>query len=173
MAPLSPSNTPRFRVHYETVGQQHTLQVRSHSSPASVGTFLNSYFSAFGTTLATVLIDFVDWAPAGSDIFNPVTTGIEGLSYTGGSSAPENAAWEYTFQGRTTGGKRVRVGQFGALFLTSDYKISPTESSPIDAVIAALVAAGGLIVGIDDLIPIWKTYATVKPNDHWVKKLRA
>lgn len=172
MAPISPDNTPRFRCHYETVGREHTLQVRSHASPSFVGSFLDSYFSAFGVTIATMTVDFVDWAPAGSDIFNPVVTGIEANNYVGGSEIPENAAWTYTFIGRTSGGKRVRFTQYGALFLGVDYRISAGESSPIDAVVAVLVGAGALIVGIDDLVPIWHAYADCNVNDHWVKRLR-
>ena len=172
MAPLAPNSTPRFRCHYKIVGQDHTLQVRSHSSPAFVGTFLDSYFSAFGVTIATMDVDIVEWAPTGSDIFKPVTTGIEGNNYVGGSEAPENAAWSYTFIGRTSGGRRVRFTQFGALFLGVDYRIDAGESSPIDAVVAVLVGAGGLVVGIDDLTPVWHTYADCNANDHWVKRLR-
>jgi len=82
------------------------------------------------------------------------------------------AAWAYTFLGRTSGGRRVRFTQFGALFLGVDYRIVAGESSPIDAVVAVLQAASGLIVGIDDLTPVWKTYADCGVNDHWIKNLR-
>jgi len=172
MAPLSPDNTPRFRCHYTILSHQHTLQVRSHASPAFVGTFLDNYFTAFGVTIGNMTLDFVDWAPVGSDIFNPVTTGQEGNTYVGGTSSPEMAAWAYTFLGRTSGGRRVRFTQFGALFLGVDYRIVAGESSPIDAVVAVLQAASGLIVGIDDLTPVWKTYADCGVNDHWIKNLR-
>ena len=172
MAPLAPSNTARFRVFYTIMGDQHSLQVRSTSSPAALGVILDNYFSAFGVTIANLVIDTVDWAPAGSDIFNPITTGIEGNTYTGGTFTAEQRAWEYTFVGRTAGGRRVRFSQFGALFLGGDYRIVAGESAPIDAVVAVLQGAGGNILGIDGLVPTWKTYANSAVNDHWVKVLR-
>lgn len=172
MAPLPPNNTPRFRWHYTTMGHQHTIQLRSHESPGFLGGLMDNYFSALGVTCAGIVLDNVEFAPSGSDIFNPVVTGIEGTLYTGGSFLPENEAWAYTFIGRTTGGRRVRITQYGALFLGNDYRIIAGESSPIDAAIAVLVGASGSIRGIDDLTPVWKTYVDCQVNDHWVKQLR-
>lgn len=173
MTALAPSNTPRFRAFYTTVGHQHSLQVRSPYSPAALGGFLINYFNAFGVTCAGAVLDYVDFAPAGSDIFNPVTTGIEGHVFTGGTVlSNEVAAWEYNFIGRTSGGRRVRYSRFGALFLGVDYRIVAGESSPIDAVVAALQAAGSNLLGIDGLTPVWKSYADCGVNDHWVKALR-
>lgn len=173
MAPLPPNNTPRFRAFYTTVGHQHSLQIRSPYSPAALGGFLTNYFNAFGVTCATAVLDYVDFAPAGSDIFNPVTTGVEGTTFTGGTVlGNEVAAWEYNFIGRTSGGRRVRYSRFGALFLGVDYRIVAGESTPITNVINELNAAGANLLGIDGLRPIWKTYADCGVNDHWVKVLR-
>ena len=172
MAPLAPNSTPRFRAHYTTLGKQHTVQFRSALSPASFGSLVAAYLGAFNTTCADITLDFVDWAPTGSDIFNPVTTGVEGTTFTGGTGVPSDAAVAYVFSGRTSGGRRVRLAQFGALFVTTDYRIAAGEASDIDAVIAILVGAGSDIIGIDGLTPVWHTDATVKPNDHWVKVLR-
>lgn len=172
MAPLNPNNTPRFRVFYTTIGHQHSLQVRSPYSPAALGGFITNYFGAFGVTCATAVIDFVDFAPSGSDIFNPVTTGVEGTTFTGGTSVAESAAWEFTFIGRSSGGRRVRYSRFGALYLGTDYRIVAGESTPIDNVVAQLNAAGSNLVCIDGLRPVWKTYADCGVNDHWVKVLR-
>ena len=173
MAPLLPSNTPRFRVFYTTMGHQHSLQIRSHNSPSVVGDTLNAYFSAFGAAAAQATIDFVDFAPSGSDIFNPVTTGREGDIYSSAiAPVAEAAAWEFIFIGRTSGGRRVRFSRFGATALGTNYRYSAGESGQLDDVVAALVATGDGIRGIDDLTPVWKTYVNVKPNDHWVKVLR-
>jgi hypothetical protein len=173
MAPLAPSNTPRFRIFYTTVGHQHSLQVRSPYSPAALAGFITNYFTAFGVACAAATIDFVDFAPSGSDIFNPVTTGVEGTTYAGGTVlSNEVAAWQFNFIGRTTGGRRVRYSRFGALFLGTDYRFVAGESSVIDAVVAQLNAAGSNLLGIDGLRPVWKTYADCGVNDHWVKVLR-
>jgi hypothetical protein len=59
------------------------------------------------------VIDEVQFAASGSNIFNPVVTGIEGNSYgSGGVSAP-NAAFFLSFVGRTSGGRRARLFVFG------------------------------------------------------------
>jgi len=172
MAPLAPNNTPRFRFHYTVVGHQHSVQVRSSASPSAIGVIMGNYFNSFGLTCADIAIDFVDWAPTGSDIFNPVTTGIEGVIYTGGVATADQAAWCFTFLGRTPGGRRVRMTQFGALAFTVNYRLGPGESPDIDNVIDTLKGAGGSILGIDGLTPIWKDYADSGVNDHWVKVLR-
>jgi hypothetical protein len=173
VAPINPNNTPRFRAHYTTIGHQHSVQLRSAGSPFAIGVFLGSYFDAFGLTAADITVDFVDWAPAGSDVFNPVTVGIEGTTYTGDPAAVDHsAAWAYTFIGRTSGGKRVRMAQFGALYLGTDYRFIAGESSPLDNVINILQGAGSLLLGIDGLTPLWKDYCDVQVNDHWVKRLR-
>ena len=172
MAPLSPDNTARFRFHYTTISKQHAVQVRSTQSPAALGILMDTYFSAWGVTVAEFVVDFVDWAPAGSDIFNPVTTGIEGNAYTGGTFTADKAAWTYSLIGRTTGGRRVRLTHFGALFLGGDYRFVAGESSPLDAVVAAVNAMGANILGIDGLAPVWKSYVNAGVNDHWLKELR-
>ena len=172
MTPLPPNSTARFRAHYTVLGHQHTMQLRSHASPAVVGGIYHDLFGAFDATVANITFDTMDFAAEGSDIFNPVSSGHDGTTYTGGTAVPENAAWQYTFLGRTSGGKRVRLSMFGALFLTTDYRISASESSPIDTCRGVLIAAGSNIIAIDGLTPVWKTYVDAGVNDHWVKRLR-
>jgi hypothetical protein len=172
MAPLSPDNTPRFRVFYDMAGDQHSFQIRSHASPATVGGIVDNFLSNMGIAGYLKTILFVDFAVAGSSVYNPVTTGIEGNTYGSGLAPAEAQAWEFNFIGRTVGGRRVRIGVFGATALGDNYRYIAGESGQLDSAIAALVAAAGNIVGIDDLTPVWKDYVNVKPNDHWVKNLR-
>lgn len=172
MAPLAPSNTPRFRFHYTVIGHQHSVQVRSSASPSAIGVIMNNYFGSFGATCAPIAVDFVDWAPTGSDIFNPVVTGIEGEIYGTATATGDQAAWTFTFLGRTPGGRRVRMTQFGALAFTVNYRLGPGESAQIDNVIDTLQGAGGSLLGIDGLTPLWKDYADSGVNDHWIKVLR-
>ena len=172
MAPLPPNNTARFRFFYTTLGFQHSLQVRSNASPAALGAIIGGYFDTFNLACEDIAVDFVDWAPAGSDIFNPVVTGIEGTVYPGGPGIAEQAPWTYSFVGRTSGGRRVRFTQFGALFLGGDYRFEPGFSAPLDNVRAVLVAAGSNILGIDGIAPVWRAYANAGVNDHYMKRLR-
>lgn len=172
MAPLPPSNTARFRFFYTCIGKQHALQVRTASSPASIAGFMNAYWTAFGVSLNAMVIDFVTFAASGSDIFNAITTGIEGNTYGSGAGTVEQVPWAYTFIGRTAGGRRVRWNQFGSKTLGTDYRTLATESAPIDAVIALLRLGPSQLLGIDGLIPVWKTYANNQVNDHWIKNVR-
>jgi hypothetical protein len=172
MAALPENNTARFRFHYSTAGFDHSLQVRSASSPLVVGTLVDQWFTDIGIAGITATMNFVDWAPSGSNIFNPIATGIEGNTYGTPSFTPDKRAYAYVFVGRTAGGRRVRWMRFGATTHTDDYRIVAGESAFIDAAIGRLVANAAAIVGIDGLPVVWKSYVNVKPNDHWVKRSR-
>lgn len=172
MAPLSPSNTPRFRIFYAGGGLQHSFQMRSNQSPASIGTAANAFLTALTPVLFSLVIDHVEFAPAGSDIFNPVVTGIEGNPYGAGASPIANLAWGWNFIGRTSGGRRVRVAVFSSTVLALNYRASAGEVAAVDAARGSLVANSLSWLGIDGVTPVWKTYANVKPFDHWVKELR-
>jgi len=128
--------------------------------------------TAFSGDIFATVLDFVEWAPDNSDIFNPVTTIWDGTTYGSGAGNLENVAWAYTFIGRTPGGRRVRMSQFGAKTLSANYRLTAGENVNIDAVIALLNAPGSQLLGIDGLLPIWKSYADVQVNDHWVKVIR-
>jgi hypothetical protein len=172
MAPLAPSNTPRFRVHYTSMAHGHTMQFRSHASPATFGSFVDGLLGRLDPAIAPLTIDSVDFAPAGSDIFNPVTTAIEGNTYGSSGTVPEMAAWAFTFVGRTSGGRRVRVAVFGADSLGDNYRFNPAESAVLDDARDFLAANPSFALGIDDVAAVWKAYVNVQVNDHWVKELR-
>lgn len=172
MAPLAPSSTPRFRFYYTVTGTQHSLQLRSTLSPAAIGGYMNNVWTTFATAIFGLTLDFVTFAVSGSDVFNVVTTGYEGNTYGGSAGNQENIPWAYTFIGRTAGGRRCRITQFGAPTLSANYRITPGESTEIDNVIAILVASGSILQGIDSLPIAWKPYADVQVNDHWVKEVR-
>lgn len=172
MAPLAPSNTARFRFFYTVIGVQHSIQIRTSSSPASIAGFMNAYWSAFATELFGLTVDFVTFAAIGSDIFNLVTTGLEGNTYGTGAGSQENIPWAYTFIGRSPGGRRVRITQFGAKQLSGNYRTTAGEHAQIDAVIGILQILPSQLLAVDGLVPVWKTYADNQVNDHWVKEVR-
>lgn len=172
MAPLAPSNTARYRFFYTVIGQQHTLQVRSGASPTAVGGFFNFYMTQFASELFATILDFTTWAPSGSDIFNPVVSGYDGTTWGAGAGSQENIPWAYTFIGRTPGGRRVRFNQYGAKTLSANYRTTAGENTAIDDVVALLNDPASLLLGIDGLTPIWKTYADNQVNDHWIKVIR-
>lgn len=172
MAPLNPNNTARFRFHYTTIGKQHTMEIRSTSSPAAVGTFMMTFLNALSGVQYASVIDFVDWAAAGSNVFNPVVTGAEGFVWGSGAGLITNVPLFVNFIGRTAGGRRVRLAVFGNAVGAVDYRFLNTENGTVDNARAALVAAGSLILGIDGLVPIWKSYANQGYNAYWQRQVR-
>jgi len=172
VAPLSPDNTPRFKVSYTNMSRQHTAEFRSHESPSALGTHVDSLFTALMPLVATTVIDVVEYAPSGSNIFNPVTTGIEGNTYTGATAPAESKAWFVSFIGRTTGGRRCRLYIFGSSLLATDYRWLAGENAAVDDAIAVLQAWSPALVAIDDLGVIWKSYANAGANAYLQKKIR-
>jgi hypothetical protein len=172
MAPLSPDNTARYRVHYTVIGAQHTMEIRSLISPGALGTLVDSLLTQLGTDIFAMVVDFVEFAASGSNVFNSVTTGIEGFTYGSGAGTTIQIPNYVHFIGRTTGGRRVRLTVFGIIGLGTDYRFIAGEDALIDAAISVLVASGGNILGIDGLTPVWKSYANAGTNAHWQKAVR-
>jgi hypothetical protein len=174
MAPLPANNTERFKVFYTAGGHQHTQEIRTDGiSPAALGTSLDAYYTALGTIIYTTTIDQVQYASSGSNIFNAVTTGIEGNTYGSGTPAVagENAYY-YDFVGRSSGGRRVRFGQFGAKGLGGDYRFVAGESAELDAALVYLDATPNTWLAIDGIPPVWKTYVNAGANAYWQRALR-
>ena len=172
MAPLSPDNTPRFRFHYTVIGKQHTLEVRSGSSPATIGGQVYYILNTLGAKLFASVLDFVDFAASGSNVFNPVTTGVEGNTWGTGAGTVDAIPRFFNFIGRTSGGRRVRMAVFGAIDTGTDYRYLAGENSTVDNARAALVGYGSSFQGIDGLTPIWKSYVNVGYNAYWQRNVR-
>jgi hypothetical protein len=173
MAPLPPNNTARYRVRYFTCGLQHSFQIRSNSSPLAIGAFVTSLYQALGTAVFGTIINTFEFAAQGSNIFNAVLTGAEGVSFGSGTSTDQARAYEYNFIGRSTGGKRVRMMIFGAPVLGTDYRYIASENSFLDAARGVLNSNSNLLQCIDGLPPVWKSYVNAGSNAYWQKELRS
>lgn len=171
---LPADNTARFKLSYVNDGFTHTLTARSTPiSPATAGTHFDALFTALSPMLPITSILDVQFAAAGSNVFNPVTTGIEGNIYGSGSGAPIGASENVGFVGRTSGGRRARLWVYGINAIASaDFRFNPGESADVDNAIIAIRAATGLYLGIDGLAPTWKGYANAGVNAFWQRKLR-
>lgn len=172
MAPLLPSNTPRFKVHYTAGLNDHTFELRSHLSPAAIGVDIDLFLTALQARLHQLTVNTIDFAASGSNVFNPVVTGIEGQVYSTGTAIQQEAPNYLDFIGRSTGGRRTRITIFGVSGLGSDFRWAAGEDSAVDAAIAVLVAAGGDLRCIDDIQPVWKPYANAGVNAYWQKATR-
>lgn len=173
MAPLPPSNTPRFKFHYTSTGTDHTLQLRTAVSPAVAGLVFDNLFTAISGIIFATTLDFVEFAPTGSDIFNPVTTGQEGNTYGSGGALPYQVGQYYDFVGRSQGGRRNRITVFGAKDLGVNFRFQPGENATVDAGLAALVASAANILAIDGLSTVFKSYVNAGVNAHYQKTVRS
>lgn len=172
MAPISPDNTPRFRVKYTNIGTQHTMDIRSTSSPSSLGTQVDAFLTALSPKMRATVIDEVLFASSGSSVFNTVTSGIEGNTYGSGAGVLANVTQYADFVGRSSGGRRVRLAVFGIPDTSTDFRYLAGEDADIDATIAVLNGAGNTFLAIDNLPPVWKSYANAGQNAYWQRQLR-
>lgn len=173
MAPLPPNGTPRFKVEYTVNSQGHTLELRSGSSPSAVGTFVDDLLTALGTKIYQITIGVVSFAPSGSNIFNPVTSGIEGNTYGSGAGALRDVPKYFDFVGRSTGGRRVRFAVFGAGIDGSDYRVYGSEDTNIADALLVVDGFKTNLQAIDGLQPVWKPYVNMGFNSYWQRAVRA
>lgn len=174
MAALNPNNTARYRCFYTTLGVQHDFQVRANAifSPATMGTFVTALMSAIGPAMYASVIDKVEYAAAGSNVFNIVTTGAEGLAYGSGTAAGLLKPQFFAFQGRSTGGHKVRLSIYGIKIEENDYRFNPGDSAEVDAGVVVLQATVNGALAIDGLKPVWYPYANTGFNAYWQRKQR-
>lgn len=172
MAPLPPDGTPRFRINYNTASFDHDFQIRSHGSPSAVGTLVDTFLTALSPALFAFTVTTVDFAADGSNIFLPVTSGIEGASYGDGSPTVQEEPWFYGFQGRGATGRKWHLDVYGAISLAVNYRWTPGEYTVMDNAVAALQAFGANLVDIADAQVTVYTYVNAGVNAHYQRKLR-
>lgn len=173
LPPLPPSNTERFRINYTVGGKPHDFQVRTDGvSPSAVGTRVHDFLTALAPALNLVSITTVEYAAGGSNIFNIVTSGIEAQTFGSGAGTGSAIPNDVNFIGRSTGGRRVRLMVFGLKVDAADYRFLPGENAAIDAAIVELQSGTNAFLAIDNVKPVWYTYANAGVNAHWQKAIR-
>jgi len=173
MAALPPNNTERFRVNYTVGTKQHDFQVRTNGvSPSALGASVDFFLDALSPALNAVVIDTVEYAASGTNIFNIVSSGIEGNTYGSGAGTGSAIPNDVNFIGRSTGGRRVRLMVFGLKVDAVNYRFTPGENSAVDAAIVVLQATPATFLAIDNIKPVWYDYANAGVNAHWQKAVR-
>lgn len=174
MAALPEDNTARYKWFYTFAGNNHVGQVRAAGvhSPSSFGTWLDGLLTELVPVLYPVTITKVEFAPAGSNIFNVVTTGIESNTYGTGSPTGLLAPQFIAFQGRTSGGHRVRMSIYGIKPEENDYRFEPADNADVDDAIAYIQITSSFAKGIDGVTPTWYGYANTGFNAYWQRKNR-
>lgn len=172
MAPINPTNTPRYRFKYDVSGVKHDFQVRSHASPSAIGALVDAFLVALTDALYAIVMETVEFAASGSDIFLPVTSGIEGNGYSTGAPPAVEIPNFYGFQGRSAGGRKWHLDMYGARTLGIDFRLSPGENSDVTNAVNALQDFGSNLVAIDDEVVTVYTYVNCGTNAHWQRAQR-
>lgn len=176
MAPLPTTNTARYVVHYTSGGEVHTQEWRLDPppSPAAMATFLDAVWTALAPVLyfATItdLVFYANGSPIGNSVAAPA---FVGLGY-GAAGVPNNinGALQLNAIGRSSGGRRTRVGWFSPSGTDPSWRFNAGENASIDAAIA-LIKANSAIVAIDGIGVVWKSYMNVGFNAYWQRARRS
>jgi hypothetical protein len=187
MTTFSPDFSPRYKVDYVAAGFVHSAQFRiARGNTWNLLNLLNvvGAIQAFYDALQPLLpedfaINSCSIAEQDTNVFNPtdqipvVVAGAKPLA----DYSPYARATATTFTGRDAPSP-VHVEQYGPLWLVStptgiagNGKVNATESTPISQAISAL-SGGPFSSTSGNGGTIWKSYATVKVNDYWLKRVR-
>jgi len=172
MAPLPPNGTPRFKVNYTVNLTDHSFQLRHAGSPATAMAIVDSMLTALADAVYAITIGVVEFAADETDIFLPVTSGIEGNVYGEGFVGNPQANWFYGFQGRSAGGRKWHLNVFGARTLGTNFLLTPGENPDVSAAVAVLQGASG-ILGIDGAAVSVYSYVNCGDNAHWQRAVRS
>jgi len=186
MTTFAPDVTPRVVFDYQSAGFVHSLtgRVARGTSDASAVTIVRNALGTVAGILAPLLpTDFVFLTGRLYHQDSSVALGGTGLPAqpTGvqliADYTPMMRATATTFKG-SSGGTPWHHEWFGVFWDPSDTagpaangKVNSTEEAIIASAIAAYQASSGL-VNIAGFHPDIYNYATVKPNDYWVKQAR-
>lgn len=172
MAPLPVDSTARYKIIYTNSGKQHVQDIRYVGTLASFDSELAAVWSAMSAQLKATVIDDVQFAALGSNVFNSVASSLVSNTYGSGVGTVPYVGLFNSFIGRSSGGRRARIYFFGAVDTGTDYRYVAGENAAIDATVALLNAVGSGIVAIDNLKPVWKTYANGGYNAYWQRESR-
>lgn len=175
MAPLPPSNTQRWKYTYENAVNEHSVTFRTNAGATlgDVDAVAHQLFSVIGAGCSAFTVTGLEFADAGSDIFDPITGSSEvGDSFGSGTAIKQYDATAITFVGRAAGGRRARISLFGWKSDLSEFRLTAGESADVTSFVGTLNGVDSPIVAINAVGPVWHAYADIKANDHWVDKAR-
>lgn len=172
---LPAHNVPRYRLNYTTGNVQHAMVI--HMSPLEDANNVIAYSSALAnllkpTVYTDCLFTSVDFAPAGSDVFNQV--GTMSIAGTGAGTQPVTARPFYAcYVARSPSGRKTRIFFFGA-GVPGDlsWRITTVESAAVAAIVSGLNSGTGGIRTIDGQIPVWKPYMNYGASHRMVRRIR-
>lgn len=174
MAPIVDNITDKYFVDYQTAVRSHSFLVRAiKDSPAqTVANSIAAVLTAMAPLLTQRTITAVRLQSAGTNYSFPLSLDLVGDVYGTGTATPEQDATAATFLGRDAGGRRVKFATFGYKGAISQYRLTSSESADVSNVVAALTSGTISFVTVLGLDPSWYSYADIKVNDYWVRRIR-
>lgn len=186
MADYAPNFTARYRLRYSVLGHQHTQQWRIARSAGVTG--LNNMVlkvAAFWNALMPVA--FASWtelsatyAAEDSDIFLPAavpTISTGSVAETG--NLVSESIFSTGFVGRSALGQKARVFCYGvnltpesAATTGDNFRVTSGESTAVSNAIVVLNNGSPNVVGSDNAVVSWYSYANGKYNDYWLRQVR-
>lgn len=177
LSALDPSNTDRYWLDYSANDEQHSMLQRTAEgkSASEAAEAFDIFLLSIDGNLTTITIIGMRFAPAGSNITNPVdTTGLAG-TYGSGVGSVINVPLQITFPGRSSDGRKNFISVFGWTSANDDsWRILTSEDEDVAGGVAALntLSSGGSFVTISGNRAFYKPYANVGYNDYWVGQAR-
>lgn len=175
MPPLPSSNTARLKVFYQNSVTEHSIVARmaTAADAPDVETLFLAVIGDIGTLFNFTEVTAVQLAADGSDLFFDYgATTLLGESWGVDPTSAEHNATGMTFVGRSPLGRRAKFTLFGYSGSVSSFRLTSSENTGVENAVAALNASSTAFLAIDGGEPLWKSYADIKTNDHWVKKAR-
>ncbi len=187
MPDYAPSATPRYKLIYNNAGVQHSVQLRGERDEAQGATVtrsqgvLESLFASLSPLLCTDL-QFISafYIPKDSEV--SVVAAVPAAvpappNVIGGFSAQDKIS-SLSFAGKSSLGSRARLSIFGIFLnpdalpagIASNFVLLSSESAPVSDAVTSLNL--GALPAIDGGVITWYTRATLKVNDHWLRRVR-
>ena len=175
MAALPPESTRRWWAVYTVNGATHRMLMRTVDTQEAVNANVafDTIFTQLSTQLNTVQVQNLEMAVKGSNVRNTFAwTGP--ISYGAGTqSGTDVRARSWSFVGRSTLGHKSRFTIFGPKDIgEGDYRVDVSESAVVQTIVNTLNGAVGVFIAVDGSKPVWKGYANIDYNDHWIKVFR-
>lgn len=176
MAPVAPSNTPRFWLDYNDGANDHSQMWRcaDESQFAALMVIVDGFWTDLTSSLYEITVLGARVADQGSDVSNPIAwTGAS--TYGSGAITPVSRPVELRFEGRDTLGRRVSWSVYGWKGgVAGNFRFSLGEFASLDNAVAALNGGvdDGIVVTIQGQLPIIKNYINIQNNSYWETKAR-
>lgn len=174
LTPLPQNNTKRYKATYTVNDHEHVFQMRAGSGSTDVGAVsaIEDLFAALDPILNELTFTKIEVAADGSDIFVPISVAIPATIYGSGTAAGLLVPQFLAFQGRSAGGRKVRLSVYGVTPEENDYRFQAGDNADVDAAIDVLQASTNYFFSIDDIKPTWYNYANTGFNAYWQRNLR-